>query len=76
MEEQRRGVASGEEGEVIGNVIPNIPVRSQTKHCTIDVLPLFLFHAIQKGEERWMVSVNRQIFNSISSNIIYPKHKE
>lgn len=45
----------GEKKDIIW--ICNIPVRSQTKPCTTEVLPLF--HSMWKGEENGRLFVNK-----------------
>lgn len=59
------------EGEGGYNLICNIPVHSQTKPCTTEILPLFLFHSMQKGEEngRLVVNIPKEICNKAYSKI-------
>lgn len=41
-------------------MICNVPLRSETKPCTTEVLPLFLFHSMQKGKENGRLFINKQ----------------
>lgn len=48
-------MVTGEEGERgDNNLICNVPVRSQTKPCMTEILPLFLFlfHSMWKGKRK------------------------
>ncbi len=55
------------------NLICDVPVRSQTKPCTTEVLPLFLIRSKQKGEENGWLFISKQ--KKTWATLTYSIHK-